>query len=89
YVTEDEGWRLQPEHIPSLALHNPDTCPKFPSTFEDTWRSYYQWRGLPMSSPAAILLQWPMSVYVCLKELGLVPENPAHPRQKVTIFYVG
>ncbi|KAJ6591572.1 hypothetical protein DFH09DRAFT_907151 [Mycena vulgaris] len=86
-LTEEEGWRLPVEHIPSLT---PQTCPSFPPTFEETWKSYYQWRGLPMTSPAASLLHWPMSVYACLKELGFV-ENPVSlgPRRKLTVFYVG
>ncbi|KAJ6606055.1 hypothetical protein DFH09DRAFT_873065, partial [Mycena vulgaris] len=72
-LTEDDGWRLPKEYIPSPALQNSNTCPTFPPSFEDTWTSYYQWRGLPMISPAVMLLHWLMSVYVCLKELGFVP----------------
>ncbi|KAJ7442277.1 hypothetical protein FB451DRAFT_1150240 [Mycena latifolia] len=87
-LTEEKGWRLSTEHIPSLAMHNSVTCPKLSPTFEESWKSYYQWRGLPITSPAAILLHWPMSVYACLKELGLVPENSG-PRKKLTVFYVG
>ncbi|KAJ7442264.1 hypothetical protein FB451DRAFT_1057596 [Mycena latifolia] len=84
--TEEEGWRLSTEHIPSLALHNPATCLKSTSTFEETWGSYYQWRRLPITSPAAMLLHWPMTVYAYLKELGLVPENSG-PRKRLTVFY--
>ncbi|KAJ7837269.1 hypothetical protein B0H13DRAFT_2421967 [Mycena leptocephala] len=91
-LSEYEGWRLPAAQIPSLALHDSDACPSFPPTFEETWSSYYQWRGLPMTSPAAILLQWPMSVYACLKELGIEPCVPVPvpgPRRKLTVFYVG
>ncbi|KAJ7918507.1 hypothetical protein B0H13DRAFT_2435766 [Mycena leptocephala] len=91
-LSEYEGWRLPAAQIPSLGLHDSDACPSFPPTFEETWSSYYQWRGLPMTSPAAILLQWPMSVYACLKELGIEPCVPVPvpgPRRKLTVFYVG
>lgn len=87
-LTEDEGWRLPKELIPSLALHDSDTCPAFPPTFETNWTSYYQWRGLPMASPAAILLHWPLAVYACLKELGLL-QSATDLRKKLTVFYVG
>ncbi|KAJ6515133.1 hypothetical protein C8R47DRAFT_504520 [Mycena vitilis] len=88
-LTEDEGWRLPKELIPSLALLNADTCPTFPLTFEANWTSYYQWRGLPISSPAALLLHWPLTVYECLKELGLCPTNAGASRRKLTVYYVG
>ncbi|KAJ7668301.1 hypothetical protein B0H17DRAFT_1142428 [Mycena rosella] len=90
-LTEAEGWRLKTEDIPSLALHNSDACPTFPPEFEETWKSYYQWRGLPITSPAAMLLHWPMSVYACLKELGLAPEGSTclGSRKKLIVYYVG
>ncbi|KAF7360128.1 Zinc finger MYND domain-containing protein 15 [Mycena venus] len=90
-LSEDEGWRLPKAQIPSLKLHDSDAArPSFPPTFKETWNGYYQWRGLPMTSPAAILLQWPMTVYACLKELGFEPCFPvSEPRRKLKVFYVG
>ncbi|KAJ7155417.1 hypothetical protein C8R43DRAFT_1065989 [Mycena crocata] len=87
-LTEDEGWRLPVEYIPSLGLN---ACPSFPPAFEETWKSYYQWRELPLTSPAVMLLHWPMSVYACLKELGFVAGkiSDSEPRRKLTIYYVG
>ncbi|KAJ6577738.1 hypothetical protein B0H19DRAFT_1121209 [Mycena capillaripes] len=88
-LSEDSGWRLPKAQIPTLALHG-DACPSFPPTFEETWSDYYKWRGLPMTSPAALLLQWPMSVYGCLKELGFEPlVSISGPRRKLTVFYLG
>ncbi|KAJ7612461.1 hypothetical protein DFH06DRAFT_149121 [Mycena polygramma] len=88
-LTEDEGWRLPKELIPSLALLSADTCPTFPLTFETNWTSYYQWRGLPISSPAALLLHWPLTVYECLKSLASAQRMPGDSRRKLTVFYVG
>ncbi|KAJ7043648.1 hypothetical protein C8F04DRAFT_1028632 [Mycena alexandri] len=85
-LTEEEGWKLATKFIPSLA---PKVCPSFPPTFDDNWTSYYQWRRLPIESPAAILLQWPLSVYACLKELGLVKKELAGPRRKLRVDYIG
>ena len=88
-LTEAEGWRLPKEFIPTLALLSSDSCPSFPPTFDANWTSYYRWRGLPIASPAAMLLHWPLSVYACLRELGLVQENAVGARRKLTVFYVG
>lgn len=85
-LTEEEGWKLPTKFIPSLA---PEVCPSFPPTFNDNWTSYYQWRRLPIESPAAMLLQWPLSVYACLKELGLVKKEVAGPRRKLRVDYIG
>jgi hypothetical protein len=88
-LTEEEGWRLPKEFVPTLALQNSNACPSFPPTFEPNWTSYYEWRRLPISSPAAMLLHWPLSVYACLKELGLLSSNNVDCRRKLTVFYVG
>ncbi|KAJ7624603.1 hypothetical protein FB45DRAFT_923799 [Roridomyces roridus] len=88
-LSEEEGWRLPKDHIPSLVrLHEPDAvCPTFPPTFGESWTSYYEWRGLPIDSIAALLLHWPLAVNACLKELGFV--SVAEERRKLTVFYLG
>ncbi|KAK6992262.1 zinc finger MYND domain-containing protein 15 [Favolaschia claudopus] len=88
-LSEEQGWQLAKKFIPTLALQNSDKCPSFPPKFESNWTSYYEWRGLPIESPAAMLLHWPLSVYACLKELDLGPQIATGPRQKLTVFYVG
>ncbi|KAF8216528.1 hypothetical protein K438DRAFT_1703491 [Mycena galopus ATCC 62051] len=88
-LAEEEGWRLPKEFIPTLALQNLETGPSSPPTFETNWTSYYEWRGLPIASPAAMMLHWPLSVYACLKELGLVPKDTVERRRTLTVFYVG
>ncbi|KAJ6569739.1 hypothetical protein DFH09DRAFT_917682, partial [Mycena vulgaris] len=85
---EDDGWLLPKAQVPSLTLYA--VYPSFPPKFEETWPGYYQWRGLPMTSPAARLLQWPMTVYACLKKLSFEPcVLIPGPRRKLTVFYVG
>ncbi|KAJ7160055.1 hypothetical protein C8R46DRAFT_1353845 [Mycena filopes] len=88
-LSEEEGWRLPAHCVPSLALESSENRPSFPPKFEGNWKSYYEWRRLPMSSPAAVLLHWPLAVYVCLKELGFVLGIPAEPRRKLKVFYLG
>ncbi|KZS88092.1 hypothetical protein SISNIDRAFT_460149 [Sistotremastrum niveocremeum HHB9708] len=49
------------------------------------------WRGLDLASPAALLLDFPLSVfYLVTKVLGLIdPSSTPENRQKLTIHYIG
>ncbi|KZT33034.1 hypothetical protein SISSUDRAFT_445453 [Sistotremastrum suecicum HHB10207 ss-3] len=90
HFDEVEGWKLPDKDIPWLNFdeargRNP---PKSLPNFEDSWTSYYEWRGLPMSSPAALLLHWPLSVYRLLRELDISP-GTAEDRKTVKIFMEG
>ncbi|KZT32647.1 hypothetical protein SISSUDRAFT_1133057 [Sistotremastrum suecicum HHB10207 ss-3] len=87
---EIEGWKLPEKEIPWLNFdeskgRNP---PKTLPDFEDSWTSYYQWRGLPLSSPAALLLHWPLAVYRMLRELGITAGS-ADKRRSLKIFLLG
>ncbi|CAM2110568.1 unnamed protein product [Caretta caretta] len=35
-----------------------------------SWREYYAWRGLPLGSPLAVLLSYPLSVYYIVTQLA-------------------
>ncbi|KAM7251925.1 hypothetical protein ACFE04_023808 [Oxalis oulophora] len=37
----------------------------------NTWEDYYEWRGIPLHSPVAILLQWPLTIYHATQFAGL------------------
>ncbi|TDL17379.1 hypothetical protein BD410DRAFT_754422, partial [Rickenella mellea] len=63
--------------------------PKYPPIFEHNWRSYYDWRGIPLKSPAALLLHWPLSVYRLLFLLGFVPQDVEESRRKLVLYYIG
>jgi hypothetical protein len=58
--------------------------------FAHNWTSYYEWRGLPLKSLAALLLHWPLSIYRLLYLLGLVSsEGSRNKRRKLNIHYLG
>ncbi|KAF8584978.1 hypothetical protein K439DRAFT_1410528 [Ramaria rubella] len=89
---EKTGWMLPDAEIPWLKFDENLRPPPFPPKFEHTWRSYYEWRGLPLSSPAALLLHWPLSIYQLLTKLRLVPnlsETKSEERHKLLLHYVG
>lgn len=56
--------------------------------FADSWASYYEWRKLPISSPAAHLLHWPLTIYRMLRVLG-IDAGSVQSRKSLTIFLVG
>lgn len=87
---EKSGWKLPAVEIPWLTFDKARKAPSFPPAFEHNWTSYYLWRGLPLKSPAALLLHWPLSIYRLLSLLGLVPsESGASERHKLNIHLIG
>jgi hypothetical protein len=87
---EKSGWKLPAEEIPWLTFDKRRKAPSSPPAFEHNWTSYYLWRGLPLKSPAALLLHWPLSIYRLLSLLGLVPsESGASKRHELNIHLIG
>lgn len=78
---ERAAWLLPDDETPWLGITDEGRSkmqmPDFPPAFEDSWKSYYEWRKLPLSSPAALKLHWALSFYMCLRELGFVEKTPA------------
>jgi hypothetical protein len=49
-----------------------------------SWAAYYAWRGLTSDSHVALLLSWPLTVYLCLLQLGLTGLQ-----RPVSVHYLG
>ncbi|TDL19724.1 hypothetical protein BD410DRAFT_751899 [Rickenella mellea] len=89
HLGEKDGWKLPIDEIPWLKFDDVKP-PPFPPNFEQNWTSYYGWRGLPLKSPAALLLHWPLTVYRLLYLLGFAsPQATADKRRTIVIHYVG
>ncbi|THH03889.1 hypothetical protein EW146_g10322, partial [Bondarzewia mesenterica] len=91
-LSEKDGWKLPDDEIPWLNFEGrPELKPAFPPNFEENWTSYYAWRGIPLKSPAALLLHWPLAVYRCLEELGFAERDRSNEklRRKLKIYYIG
>ncbi|KZS97287.1 hypothetical protein SISNIDRAFT_482212 [Sistotremastrum niveocremeum HHB9708] len=88
--TEKQGWKLPDEEMPWLEFDpsKDKVPPQRIADFEDSWTSYYKWRGLPMSSPAAFRLHWPLTIYRILRELGIKP-GTVDNRKTIKIHLVG
>ncbi|KAJ7498622.1 hypothetical protein FB451DRAFT_1014746, partial [Mycena latifolia] len=64
HLTDRDGWKLEPELIPFHTFSSLWAPPRLASKVEiKDWDSWYSWRRLPKESPAALLLNFPMSVY--------------------------
>uniref|UniRef100_A0A670KIG8 Zinc finger MYND-type containing 15 n=1 Tax=Podarcis muralis TaxID=64176 RepID=A0A670KIG8_PODMU len=44
--------------------------PPMPRTFFGSWKEYYQWRGLPLGAPLAVLLSYPLTAYYIITQLA-------------------
>jgi len=91
FPNDKSGWKLPEDETPCLTFDEKHKAPSFPPKFEDNWKSYYEWRGLSLNSPAALLLHWPLTVYHLLNQLKLVPHSPdqSSERKSLLIHYLG
>lgn len=86
----ERGWKLPDDEIPWLDFESTDIPPpSAPPAFEHTWTSYYKWRGLPMHSPAALLLHWPLSIYRLLYQLHCISSDIPSERRSLTVHLLG
>ncbi|XP_078438856.1 zinc ion binding protein isoform X2 [Wolffia australiana] len=70
YSVVDDEWHLPSSLCPCLE-------PKLPlySKLRD-WKDYFQWRCLPLDSPVALLLHWPLTAYRCFQLVSLPYISP-------------
>ncbi|KAM6449454.1 zinc finger MYND domain-containing protein 15 isoform 3-T3 [Liasis olivaceus] len=59
---------LRPEGGTALPSVPPE--PPAPRTFFASWKEYYQWRGLPLGAPLAVLLSYPLTAYYIITQLA-------------------
>ncbi|AES96380.2 putative Zinc finger, MYND-type [Medicago truncatula] len=53
-----------------------------------SWRDYYNWRGIPLDSPIALLLHWPLTIYHAAQLVGITTLN-LDVSDKLYIHYLG
>ncbi|KAI4314263.1 hypothetical protein L6164_027190 [Bauhinia variegata] len=52
------------------------------------WEDYYNWRSIPLDSPVALLVHWPLTIYYAAQLFGLTTLNP-EITDKLCIHYLG
>lgn len=66
HLTDEAGWMLPSRLIPYREFSSEDKRPVLVTDFDESianWSSWYRWRKLPLESPAALIMDFPMSVY--------------------------
>ncbi|KAK7472199.1 hypothetical protein VKT23_000321 [Stygiomarasmius scandens] len=65
HLSDEEGWELPSNLIPHRDFTSADRRPVLVTDFGEVkdWDSWYRWRKLPKDSPAALLIDFPLSVY--------------------------
>ncbi|KAI3467454.1 hypothetical protein Pfo_024117 [Paulownia fortunei] len=53
-----------------------------------TWKDYYEWRCIPLYSPAALLLHWPLTIYWAI-QLATVESLLPEISNELRIHYLG
>ncbi|KAG9439848.1 hypothetical protein H6P81_020013 [Aristolochia fimbriata] len=72
--------------LPSIMC--PCSEPKSPMPKCLSWNDYYNWRCLPLHSPVALLLHWPLTIYESIQLSRIVvPTSDVHCR--FHILYLG
>ncbi|KAJ7639139.1 hypothetical protein FB45DRAFT_904826 [Roridomyces roridus] len=94
HLTDRAGWKLEPELIPFHTFSSLWEPPRLASKVTITdWDSWYSWRRLPKESPAALIMDFPMSVYWLLVHTLQVADpkagSPDGPRVQLKVHYVG
>ncbi|KAF9058329.1 hypothetical protein BDP27DRAFT_1303897 [Rhodocollybia butyracea] len=95
-LSDEQGWKLPLEYIPYRDFtHKDDRRPVLATEFDGgivDWDSWYRWRKIPKDSPAALLMDFPMSVYQmlvhCLKVTSPGAGSAAE-RVKLNIHLLG
>ncbi|KAI6031906.1 hypothetical protein BKA83DRAFT_673714 [Pisolithus microcarpus] len=66
HLDDKGGWKLEDRLIPKLQFEA-GMEPAIASSANVTdWKSWYSWRNLPLESPAALLMHYPLTVYQLL-----------------------
>ncbi|XP_051216028.1 uncharacterized protein [Lolium perenne] len=75
-------WNMESSLCPCTEPENPVTRPLA------SWEDYYQWRSLPLHSPVAVLLHWPLTLYHCL-QLSRIQTSRHDGHATLNIHYLG
>jgi hypothetical protein len=93
WPTDVDGWKLKDEkHVPHLFFTDEFLPPaKVKAGEVSDWASWYKWRGLEMSSPVALLMDYSLSVYHLLQNVLKVvdPNSTTERRQHLEVHYLG
>ncbi|CAH2066503.1 unnamed protein product [Thlaspi arvense] len=79
---KNDGWNLPSSSCPcrgSLSPLTSELC---------SWTDYYGWRKIPLDSPVALLLHWPLTIYHAIQTIGMGNLTPQISNE-LRIHYLG
>jgi hypothetical protein len=83
--TDEEGWLQPPTQLPRLHSLSQASAPAPLGTkLLSSWPEYYRWRGLPPSSVAALLMEYPLTLYFSISQLPYLMRRPT-----ITVHLLG
>ncbi|KZP24589.1 hypothetical protein FIBSPDRAFT_918746 [Athelia psychrophila] len=85
-------WKIDEKHIPRIVFTDEHPCPRKVAAGDiKDWSGWYEWRGLTLDSPAALLMDVPLSVYHLLVNVLRVVRTDSTPeyRQSLKVHYIG
>lgn len=93
WPTDIEAWKLKdPKLIPRLFFDDEFPTPQKPVHGQvKDWKSWYEWRGLNMESPVALIMDFPLSVYYLILDVLKVVrvESLTDKKQTLNLHYLG
>jgi len=92
HLDDKAGWKLEDKLMPKLHFE-PGCEPLIGSSANVVdWQSWYQWRSLPFDSPAALLMNYPLTVYhllVNVLKVASPSRGSSESRQTLDVHYLG
>jgi hypothetical protein len=92
WPSDREAWSLKNEqYVPLLRFSDESLAPEKPRPGQvKDWTSWYEWRGLSLESPAALMMDYPLSVYHLLVDVLKVvdPAQTLEEKQTLVLHYL-
>ncbi|XP_076892845.1 uncharacterized protein LOC143544690 [Bidens hawaiensis] len=82
HLRSDKGWSLPNRLCPCrgpLSILKKQLC---------SWSEYYEWRGISLDSPVALLLHWPLTMYQAI-QLAFGKQLTNETTDELCIHYLG
>ncbi|KAJ7675649.1 hypothetical protein DFH06DRAFT_1466480 [Mycena polygramma] len=89
HLTDNEGWKLSAEQVVHRDFLGAQP-PRRRRSLLRNWDDWHSWRKVPKSSPASLLMHYPLSIYWMLTEtLKVATIGPKESRVRLTVHYIG
>ncbi|KAJ7675630.1 hypothetical protein DFH06DRAFT_663438 [Mycena polygramma] len=89
HLTDHEGWKLSAEQVVHRDFSGVQP-PRRRLSLLRNWDEWHSWRKVPKSSPASLLMHYPLSIYWMLTEtLKVASIKSKESRVHLTVHYIG